>query len=549
MSCPDSFFSSTLHKAAAATAIPLAFLRSNTYPVLPGALRDPLNSFQNDLKHYDDDIKAVRTILARLTQEREALALVTAPWAAVFAPIRKLPNELLLLILHNAVGDNDTEGIYDDGTCSRSMAVLSHTAWRGLGAVCRHWLDVIKSTPSIWANVNVIGLDYMSDFHAEKVLRRAMARTKGMPLRISLAMPQRLEDTTAVLVQQAERWKVLTLWAGYDELKELIQHIPGRLLVLESLDVRLLSRKYGSDSNPWEDEKWTLFEEAPALRHLTFPDFPPCVPWSQLVNVHMVCTRFVYNNLAFLKNCAPHCCVKISGVRESSVVPKVFPWQTAPPPPMPPVQADIAGLHLSMMGDRRPGIPGVLGPMLGFLDLPRLKSLTLERSNTGNSSNVLWDTNAFAAFARRSPHVTALHLRNMSIDVPQLCEALRLMPLIEMLDIALPLHYESLIVKEVLRSIGEAEKGLVPWLTRFAWEATQHFPVPLLAELASARARKNTEDGRRDAKTGHAFVLRVDFDYLSSWDTPKRDEVKNLSRLVAPSVANHGLQLTTTGLY
>ncbi|KAF7296763.1 F-box domain-containing protein [Mycena indigotica] len=450
MSVADRYFRSTLHRAAAANAIPLAFLRSHTHPVLPGELRGRLDAFQHDLDRYNADIKAVRAALKRLKRERAALAGATASWAAVFAPIRKLPNELLLRILHHAV-DNTPRTLYegyappvDDADDIEymednfwPMEMLSQASWRKLGAVCRHWRDVVEGTPSIWANINAIGLISYHNDCAGEVLRQALARTRGIPLHIGLGIKvSGLQDIFAMLMEHAERWKKLTLRADVDELAEL-QAIAGRLPLLESLDVQIPGHRY---YNPWMPTKWTLFEDVPSLRRLVFNNKPPPVPWAQLTHVHLRSKGAVYDNLAFLEKCSPRCSVKISHLAEDNL--EIDSRGRSA------IQADIPSLHLCMIGicgdASVPAPEELLGPVLSFLDLPRLTSLTLERQQDkytpfkGMVSEVLWNADAFAAFVRRSPHVTVLHLHGISIDARQLCAGLRLMPLLETLGLALP---------------------------------------------------------------------------------------------------------------
>nr|GAT51829.1 predicted protein [Mycena chlorophos] len=136
------------------------FLRSNTTPTQPTALRSIIDSSKVDLEGYDTDISALEVALEKAKQQRAALETHVGRCQSIFSPIRTLPSELLLRIL---------------SLCSRELeSTFSHdfTSWSHLtpqdhmnqlarkdllrpSRVCYLWRTAILNTPSLWTAIQV----------------------------------------------------------------------------------------------------------------------------------------------------------------------------------------------------------------------------------------------------------------------------------------------------------------------------------------------------------------------------------------------------------
>ncbi|KAJ6586562.1 hypothetical protein B0H10DRAFT_1756763, partial [Mycena sp. CBHHK59/15] len=65
---------------------------------LASSLRSVIASAPHDLLCYDEDISAIQQVLDRLVAARSTLQMCANKCQGVFAPIRRLPSEVLLEI-------------------------------------------------------------------------------------------------------------------------------------------------------------------------------------------------------------------------------------------------------------------------------------------------------------------------------------------------------------------------------------------------------------------------------------------------------------------
>ncbi|KAF7298538.1 F-box domain-containing protein [Mycena indigotica] len=420
------------------------------------------------------------------------------------APILCLPTELLLSILERCVDDNPGE---DD----EPLSVLAKDQWLSLSTVCSHWHGVIIGTPMIWADINAWSIPTQQDARAVELVQRALLRAENAPLRLNLDVVQTYHAQTgqpirrqilAVLRATSERWQSLSLRVDPCQLLDLAP-MRGKLPLLERLEL--------SRSNNANDRQFfaacNLFEIAPALRSLTFEDFPPRVAWHQLTEVRLNITfgfyghfhKAVYNALAFVEHCSASCSVMVWDInppyhRDQQ---KLADWPTQPLFKSPIRSFTLAPSSFSSDDEQ----VQLAGRILRLLSLPNLTELKLQ--STCPAAN-FWDPAAFATFTRRSPNITVLHLRQTYISSPALLQALRQVPLLE--DLAVEdLHqkesYHFAVTDEVLREL--LEPSLARNLCRLEIRSFVQFDHDLLLQVLRLHAQ------RTGTASGGNFVFRA----------------------------------------
>ncbi|KAK0432972.1 uncharacterized protein EV420DRAFT_1771739 [Desarmillaria tabescens] len=129
---------------------------------------------------------------------------------SIFAPIRRLPQDLLIQIFHS-VSDSwwqETRGNYHLKQERHSLDV-SGPLWV-LGRVCGLWRDILHTLPALWAQ-NVV-VKYPFSKHAHKILQAHLEYSGEQPLTIQATFSGRHELTRgeaimSLLVQSCNRWK------------------------------------------------------------------------------------------------------------------------------------------------------------------------------------------------------------------------------------------------------------------------------------------------------------------------------------------------------
>ncbi|KAJ6477936.1 hypothetical protein C8R47DRAFT_945993, partial [Mycena vitilis] len=93
-----------------------------------------------DLARYDDEIHVMQQALSQLISERQLLQQYNDGCRSLFAPVRRLPTEILTEIFALCHPTTDT-----------IRAAQSHLL--PLAQVCWRWYETVIGTPRLWATI------------------------------------------------------------------------------------------------------------------------------------------------------------------------------------------------------------------------------------------------------------------------------------------------------------------------------------------------------------------------------------------------------------
>ncbi|KAF7304380.1 F-box domain-containing protein [Mycena chlorophos] len=437
-----SSFSSSLLPSDDDTETVYTLLRTNG--ALSDSDTDRLRSFVDgcgtELEKYQVEIEQTTEAksLARLQAERQTLVIHLAACRSLLTCyIRRLPTEVLLQVLQLAVWRISTISI--DGakpTQSRGLTDLSNQRWLTLSTVCSVWRTIVLSTPSLWSNIPLAGISLANDSIAESLVRRALERSKEVPLDVSIDMGLQYHGhgvhprkSVTLLAEHSHRWRRLTFYVHPDELGDL-SAVHRCLPQLEEL--RLVYK--GGAGNRWRFAACVLFEDAPALRKLMFgcSDMPPALPWEQLEDVHFDLQEGyrIEPLLEVLPRCgvdsSSGCNVTISDVYSSKDAGYTSQKQVS--------ASHITSLHITLMDSYiSTRIHDPLADLLAHLDLPALQRLDV---GAEYETWFMLPAEALIAFLGRSAVLTSLTLTDGVTSSAQLIAILKQTPLLEELALA-----------------------------------------------------------------------------------------------------------------
>ncbi|KAJ7841585.1 hypothetical protein B0H14DRAFT_3869117 [Mycena olivaceomarginata] len=357
-------------------------------------LQTTIASATVDLSRYHTEIKTLRETLNRLSSERDALQRYSDDCRSFFAPVRRLPPEILaeIFVLDFTLGSymccDDTQHMpLEFGRGPHLMQLLQ---------VCSTWYDTIMTTPSLWANI-AVDLALPQPTSPNSQLSRCLARSGNRPLTIKLAAcigRGHMHSSLELLGLCAERWRFADLHLE-EGISPLLWRLSGNLPRLERLAL-------GGDGADGID----LFATAPSLTRVVLSDIngaPPKLPWGQLHEMTYYASRpcsfnadDIANRLAVMSHCSRHC------------------------------EFNMYSLDLGHFVERRRTLPCGVGRIIGVLTLPNLREL-LFRSSIPDNDPLFWPREQFPAFASRSSlgdTLTKLFLYHMVITEDELAETI-----------------------------------------------------------------------------------------------------------------------------
>ncbi|KAK7469061.1 hypothetical protein VKT23_003554 [Stygiomarasmius scandens] len=113
-------------------------------------IRGAVHDIESDLDRLDVEILSLRNILCALEKRREESESAKNDCLALFAPVRKLPTEILLNIFTLLCVDNPGLSITTvDGQNVVSLNTLNFSE------TCSYWRNITLSHPILWANIAV----------------------------------------------------------------------------------------------------------------------------------------------------------------------------------------------------------------------------------------------------------------------------------------------------------------------------------------------------------------------------------------------------------
>ncbi|KAK7021867.1 hypothetical protein VNI00_017214 [Paramarasmius palmivorus] len=263
--------------------IPRYILRSNLLPSQMDVVQTNyvLQVESEELRRYDEEIQRLRLILESTEAERDMLYRKMQERRSWFAPIRRLPVEILGRILVEVVKLSEFSLEIDPYDATEIHAIplrLSHVSY--------HWRSLTFSHKSIWSSIN-LGIHRMEkDF--TPLLDIYLTNSVDHPLTISIrdfeahlpdqasSTAEELEECLGLhtssflrrLTDQFPRCQELTLWAL--QPGHLLQE-EASFLLLRKLSLSLSSEPVpvaGHDING-TNHFWNAIRDAPALEYVT----------------------------------------------------------------------------------------------------------------------------------------------------------------------------------------------------------------------------------------------------------------------------------------
>ncbi|KAF7333006.1 hypothetical protein MVEN_02406900 [Mycena venus] len=348
-------------------------------------------------------------MLSGLVSERASLALHVEACRSVFAPIRRLPVELLAEIFE--MGSSELLQLLNSDTPSRELDRVARRDLLELSQVSCYWHKIAIGTPKLWSQIaskiSLWGNSSASPNTYISLLASSLTRSGDHPLTIRIGINSHDLEARPVLEllsQHARRWQDVWLWADRD-CGQYLASVRGNLPILKNL-------RLGHDL--WDGVD--IFEVAPALKSVLIAARTESVqgripslriPWPQI-------RTFTFNDLSGMFAAtglllAQSLCIGAAfrfhlrgHVRD---IPPVSPW--------PRFASDIESLTLQLGLDASPPVQKLaLGQIFESLTLPYLQCLTVVPKDENHSAPV-WHQGNFSSFALRSSlhnHLTSLQL-------------------------------------------------------------------------------------------------------------------------------------------
>ncbi|KAJ6556850.1 hypothetical protein DFH09DRAFT_1489404 [Mycena vulgaris] len=361
--------------------------------------------FSPEITRYDTDIETLQELLTSASSQRAALQEYSDGCRSVFAPVRRLPTEILAEILSACA----PEPILFFGSSpgeppTNNFERLAQMHLVTLSQVCSSWRTSVMGPPSLWATIDGDlswreGSPAAFSAKITHLMSLSLQRSGNYPLTIHLrARGESAGPALKLLAQHSARWRAVDFHLlppafGFLSLAK------GNLPLLECLEIG------GHHLN-----RVDIFEAAPKLREVAMTDSGPCypqIPWNQLRYFTFeywddACD--INDALRTLLRCSSDCYSKLYHLNVTDYA--------LPISDLVPVRSDVSSLQLTMLDDSgAQHSRQALGAILTTLTLPNLRALYLGPASGG--APLHWPRDDFARFAAQSTFrytLTELHL-------------------------------------------------------------------------------------------------------------------------------------------
>ena len=190
------------------------------------ALRDSLTVLQLEIDNYPSD---TRTAAADLQGHKTAIIKSISAHESIISPLRKLPPELLQVILQKTYWD---------------LVTTFRLPW-SLSQVCRSWRMIVHATPILWSCITVVFHTKPTSLRSQEArLRFILQRSLNVDLRVSICGSLGyLEDDKRLslllmLMAHSERWGYLSLDFTVIESIMYLQAVKNHLPRLSQLHLK-----------------------------------------------------------------------------------------------------------------------------------------------------------------------------------------------------------------------------------------------------------------------------------------------------------------------
>ncbi|KAF8145759.1 hypothetical protein K438DRAFT_1735247 [Mycena galopus ATCC 62051] len=526
----DSLFSSSLLPTPAQTAQVHQLLRSNSVPSdsQSSYLRSIIAPSLADVARYDIEIE-------RLQAERDALQRYCDECRSVYAPVRRLPPEILAEIFLLCVSPtpilycDDTQNFPDGPNPATQPHLLP------LLQVCLSWYNTVMTTPCLWANIEAALHNTSS-----KLLARSLDRSARCPLTLHLeAYDGNLQPALELLGGCADRWRIADLYISEDAGR-FLSHVRGNLPRLERLGL-------GGGGAPGIE----IFETAPNLTHIVLSRVGsplPKLPWTQLREVTYYYSSglsssrddAMVDHLGSMSRCSSQCEFNLYDLDVSDFTVPISALASVR------VQSDIPILRLAILDVQiEEHSRQALGEILRVLTLPRLQLLHFH-SPRPERFPLFWPRDDFLALASRSSFrntLNKLFLHDLVITQDELVGCLSDMKVLRELFIQdVPGDFSTdhrradhiLITDSLLQRLGWRPDSscLVPHMHHFSFGSKFSFEDNAFIEFVDSRL---VSGATRDAP------FRIDAFRVTDTPNPVRNGLDDAAIARMTALENQGL--------
>ncbi|KAK0450961.1 hypothetical protein EV421DRAFT_2016051, partial [Armillaria borealis] len=265
-----------------------SLLRNNDTPSLlqSARLKASLESLKTPLSELQSDLDLLRSAVASVESRMSCLLSLKHDYETVLSPIRRIPSEIMMEILHRAWKYNGSRLPMTLGRrlCGFNVFAIREGPWH-LGQVCSSWRNVVETLcPELWANMS-IEIPYhckpkvsLKADAALEVLRIVLERSRNHPLDFYLeynrpysmeedGIAQAMEQCFYMMVVHSNRWRTVEMTLDPYLLPRL-SLIRGKIDGLRDVYI------YCPDEDP-ESGNISAFEIAPKLERLDLRGMHP----------------------------------------------------------------------------------------------------------------------------------------------------------------------------------------------------------------------------------------------------------------------------------
>ncbi|KAJ6460086.1 hypothetical protein C8R47DRAFT_130086 [Mycena vitilis] len=411
-----------------------ALLRSHLPP--PDSIAESMPAIHEELMQGENEMLRLNAQLA----DAEALhAILKEHYElghGLFAPIRRLPSEILLRIFEDCQIPTDNPDSAEPRMSSRSvesqLAELARQPLLTVSQVCIRWHEIVMGTPTLWSNIELdssqLGASRARVRKVLTVLKAVLERGGNAPLTFDLSIIDGIHfaGVLKLLAEHCERWKTARFMCDVSDLRHLAS-IKNRVPLLETLDLDIF-RVRPEDSLYLTE----LFAAAPRLKAFAVGgSLPPAVAQGHFHKLHEFgCIgqdpQGAPQIVSFMSGLPPTLGFRFQ-IRASGWVAN-----------MPPTSSNIISFSMDTWDELiREECVAAIGHIFASLTLPRLRELSF-KSQEGPFAVIYWPHTAFVGLATRSSFDTHLHslsLCQVTITEIELLGALALLPLLQHLEI------------------------------------------------------------------------------------------------------------------
>ncbi|KAF8181128.1 hypothetical protein K438DRAFT_1187952 [Mycena galopus ATCC 62051] len=464
-------------------------LRSHLPP--PAHLSSTVSALAKELARYDVKIAAARLQedLGRLFAERADIQAHLADCNSLFAPIRRLPSEILVDIFGVCWQSFQMTAETGAAGLATAMSRLAHAPLLALSQVCIRWYNIALGTPALWRYIDLAAILWTVPAHLDsnmKLLGSALERSRNHLIAVTIKnimgeVPH--PPAFDLVTQHSERWEIAHFLCDFSNIFHL-SGLKGRLPNLHSL--RLYC--WGSDTDAVRAME--IFHDLPCLRSLEFTETRKNIttflrlPWEQLAEVHYV-TFGVPDVESMITAVIP----RLS--RDTTLSLHMVlrrDHEIDRPSSTPSVRSDLAALDIHVSDFSATTAREGLEMFLASLTLPSLTKLAFVVGAPYPHLPLPWPNTQFFALSERScfhSHLNSLHLYDVTISEQELLHALDALPALKQLSISdherlpgLDGTVDQVLVSDtVLAALTRAPNSpcLVPDLIFFDCQSTLHF--------------------------------------------------------------------------